>query len=203
MKKNMQILTAVAVLALTLAGVLGAATAGATSGPSAHAAKNKTGPRGFRGKTGPRGFTGFPGPAGPTGPAGSQGPAGANSSVGGFNPFNQLVPFNGTETVTIGQFTVSEIAGPSACTNIQLLDQSSFAGKVSVIGGLLKTAGPGDFVALAPATPFPVAQASNGTSGDVDSFSAVLLNGTSSVTGTVGGVTLGTGCLTTGTLTGS
>ncbi|MDQ6606823.1 MAG: collagen-like protein [Actinomycetota bacterium] len=201
MKKRLLILTAAA--ALALASVLGAATAGAKSGPTAHAAKNKTGPRGFRGKTGPRGFTGFTGPAGATGSVGSQGPAGANSSVGGFTAFNQLVPFNGTETVTIGQFTVSEVAGPSACTNIQVVDQSSFAAKVSVIGGLLKTAGPGDFVALAPASTFAVAQASNGSSGDVGTFSAVLLTGTSSVTGTVGGVTLGTGCLTTGTLTGS
>ncbi|HWF72336.1 MAG TPA: hypothetical protein VG186_03270 [Solirubrobacteraceae bacterium] len=192
--------------ALALAGVVDAAAALAKSGPAVHAASNKrgkTGPRGFRGKTGPRGFTGPAGHAGPTGPVGSQGPAGANSNVGGFTAFNQLVPFNGTGSVTIGQFTISEIAGPAACSNINVVDTSSFAAKVSVIGGLEKTTGPGEFVALASATPFPVAEASNGSIGDVDVFSAVLLNGSSSVTGTIGGVTLGTGCLTTGTLSGS
>jgi hypothetical protein len=201
MRKNSLLIVAASVLAL--ASVIGIAGAAAAKTVHATTAKTQRGPRGPRGKTGPRGRTGprgFTGSAGATGPTGAQGPKGPNGvDTGHFTNFNQLVPFTGTESVTIGQFTISEAAGVSACTDITVTDNSASAASVNVVGGQKSTAG--DFDPLPPAGQFVVAGASIGA-GDLDTFSAVLVNGGSSVTGTVGGVTAGTGCLTSGSFSG-
>lgn len=144
------------------------------------------------------GRTGSAGHAGATGPVG---PAGNNASSG-LTHFSKLVPFNGTESLTIGQFTISEVAGPSGCTTINLVNNSTFNAEVSIIEGTLKTPGPGQYEVLPMASSQAIANATAVT-GDVATFSAVLVNGTSSVTGTAGGLTLGSGCLVSGTVTGS
>ncbi len=189
------------------ASVFGVATAGAAPNPAAHAAKRgPTGKRGPRGKTGARGALGPVGPTGPTGAkgaTGAQGPAAA--ALHPFTGFNQLVPFNGTESVTVGAFTVSEVAGAAACTDIKVTNNSASAASLNVVAGQANTGGPGDFVPLAAAASLAIAKASNALLGDLDTFAAVLTVGSSpsTVAGTVGGVTLATGCLTSGALAGA
>ncbi len=203
MKKKTQILAAAALL--VSASVLGVATAGAKS--AAHAAKSsKTGPRGFTGKTGPQGPAGPAGPAGPTGPTGPQGPAGVNTAGGNFHNLNQLVPFNGTASVTIGQFTVSETAGAAACTDLRLIDNSPFNAEYALIGGFEAsvTTPVGTFHPLASAGNVDIGNISASLLGDLNGFSAALVNGSSTITGTIGGQTrAGVGCLVTGTMSGS
>jgi hypothetical protein len=204
MKKIILILAAAALL--VTGSVLGIATAGAKS--AAHAAsskRGKTGPRGFKGKTGPRGFTGPAGAAGPTGATGAAGPAGVNTAAGNFHNLNQLVAFNGTTSVTIGQFTVSETAGATACGDLRLIDNSAFNAEYSLIGGFESTVvGAGTFHPLGSAGNVDIGNISASTIGDLNSFSAALINGASTITGTIGGQTrTGVGCLLTGTMTGS
>jgi hypothetical protein len=182
--------------------LLGAAAAGATPTPAAHAAK--TGKRGPRGRTGARGPRGFTGPTGPTGAKGATGPAGpAGAALHPFSSFSALVPFGGTESVTVGQFTVSEVAGGAACADIKVTNNSASAASVNVVAGQATTAG--DFLPLASAAPFDIAHASNAAVGDLDTFAAVVTTSSSpsTVTGTVGGVTASGGCLTTGALAGA
>ncbi|MDQ6606824.1 MAG: hypothetical protein M3Z06_09810 [Actinomycetota bacterium] len=184
--------------------MLGVTAAGATTTPTAHAAK--TGKRGPRGKTGARGPRGFTGPTGSTGAKGATGLAGpAAAALHPFSSFSQLVPFGGTESVTVGQFTVSEVAGASACTDIKVTNNSASAASVNIVAGQAATAGPGDFVNLASATPLVIAKASIGSVGDLDTFAAVGTSGSSpsTVTGTIGGVTASGGCLTSGALAGA
>ncbi len=199
-----------AAAALLVAGsAFGITTAGAKSSAKsavkAHAAAGKRGPRGFKGPRGPRGFTGPQGPrgfTGATGATGPQGPAGTSGSGGSLSNFSRLVPFNGTLSVTIGSFTVEEVAGNNFCNDILVIDNSPFNAEVSVIGGGAQTSGPGDFVPLASAGQADVSLGGFGA-GDLDTFSAVTVNGGSNVTGTVGAITLGNGCLTTGSVSGS
>ncbi|HEY1523356.1 MAG TPA: hypothetical protein VGF70_10130 [Solirubrobacteraceae bacterium] len=79
----------------------------------------KRGPRGFTGPRGPRGPRGPQGPAGSRGPqgsAGSSGPAGPAGATGpagpagpGLNNFDAYLTTAGqTQSVTVGQFTVSD-----------------------------------------------------------------------------------------------
>ncbi|HWF72337.1 MAG TPA: hypothetical protein VG186_03275 [Solirubrobacteraceae bacterium] len=191
---------------LVAASVLGVDTAGAASTPTAHAAKRgPTGKRGARGKTGARGPVGLAGATGPTGSKGATGPQGpAAAALHPFATFNEMVPFNATESVTVGQFTVSEVATSSACADIKVTNNSASAAAVNVAAGQAATA-TGDFVSLAAATSLAIAKASNAALGDLDTFAAILTTGTSpsTVTGTVGGVTVATGCLTTGAIAGA
>ncbi len=204
MKKYTLILAAAALLVPV--GAVGVAAAGAKS--AAHAAsstRGKTGPRGFKGKTGPRGFTGPAGPAGATGATGSAGPAGVNTGAGNFHNLNQLVPFNGTATVTVGQFTVSETATATTCGDLRLIDNSPFSAEYALIGGFESTVvGAATFHPLTAAGNVDIGNISAGTLGDLNSFSAALINGASTITGTIGGQTrTGAGCLITGTMSGS
>lgn len=203
MRKISILLAAVSLLAM--ASLIAVVTAAGAKTVHATVAKSQRGPRGKtgpRGSTGPRGRTGRAGAAGPTGAVGPMGPPGANATD--FDSFNQLVPFNGTESVTIGQFTVSETAGPSACGDAKLTDNSAFGAQVNLLGGFEATVpGPG-FHPLAPASQFDIGNLAAGTLGDLNTFTATLVNGASTITGTVGGRTLGgTGCLTTGTFSGA
>ncbi|HWF72335.1 MAG TPA: hypothetical protein VG186_03265 [Solirubrobacteraceae bacterium] len=195
---------------LAIASVLGVASAGAKSGAAAHAAstgkRGKTGPRGFKGKTGPRGFTGAAGAAGATGATGPQGPAGVNTAAGNFHNLNQLVAFNGSTSVTIGSFTVSETASTTACGDLTLTDNSAFAAEYALIGGYEAsvTTPVGTFHPLASTGNADIGNISFGALGDLNAFSAALVNGSSTITGTIGGQTrTGVGCLITGTMTGS
>jgi hypothetical protein len=199
--RKISILLAAASLLVLASVIAGATVAGATI---AHAAKAQRGPRGPKGKKGPRGHAGAVGQTGPAGHAGATGPVGpaGNDASSGLNHFSKLVPFNGTESLTIGQFTISEVAGPSACTTVNLVNNSTFNAEISIIEGTLATPGPGQYEVLPMASSTPIANAT-ATVGDVATFSAVLVNGSSSVTGTAGGLTLGNGCLVSGTVTGS
>lgn len=178
------------------AGAISVAAASAKSSPRAKAASvGPRGPRGFRGPRGPKGFTGAKGPQGFTGPQGLPGP-------NAFTGFAKLVPFNGTETVTIGQFTVSEVAGPAACTAITVTNNGTVAAAVNIVSGQDATPGPGDFIAVPAGTKHDVA-AAQAAGGDLDTFATILSGGSSLLSGTVGGVTTASGCLTTGELSGA
>jgi hypothetical protein len=205
MRKISILLAAISLLAV--ASLIEVVTTAGAKTVNATVAKAQRGPRGPRGTTGDRGSTGSrgrTGPAGAAGPAGAvgpMGPPGANASD--FDSFNKLVPFNGTESVTIGQFTVSETAGPSGCGEGELTDNSAFSAQVNLLGGFESTvAGPG-FHPLAPASQFDIGNLSFTTIGDLNTFTATLANGGSTITGTVGGRTVTGGCLTTGTFNGA
>jgi hypothetical protein len=92
----------------------------------------KRGPRGFTGPRGPRGPQGPAGSRGPQGSAGSSGPAGPAGPTGpagpGLNNFDAYLTTPGqTESVTIGQFTVSDadqLAG-NGCIGIAVKNNNS------------------------------------------------------------------------------
>jgi Collagen triple helix repeat (20 copies) len=205
MRKISILLAAVSLLAA--ASLIEVVTAAGAKTVHATVAKSQRGPRGPRGKTGPRGSTGArgrtgrAGPAGPAGGVGPMGPAGKNATD--FDSFNQLVPFNGTESVTIGQFTVSETAGPSGCGDAELTDNSAFSAQVNLLGGFESTVAGTGFHPLAPASQFDIGNLSFQILGDLNTFTATLANGASTISGTVGGRTLVNGCLTTGTFSGA
>jgi hypothetical protein len=201
MRKFLLLLAAAGLLVGT--SVLGVATAGANSSPAAHAAKaGKRGPRGKTGARGPRGFTGPSGPTGARGATGAQGPAAL--PLHPFSSFSELLPFGATESVTVGQFTVSEAATASACADILVKNNSTAAASVVIIAGQAATP-TGDFEPLAAGGTHDLAHASNAALGDLDTFAAVVTTGAnpSTVTGTVGGVTVTGGCLTSGALAGA
>ena len=89
----------------------------------------KRGPRGFtgpRGPQGPAGPAGARGPAGPAGPTGATGPAGP--AGGGLNNYDMLLSTPGqVHSVTIGQFTISDAdnVGGGGCNGVTLTDNSA------------------------------------------------------------------------------
>jgi hypothetical protein len=205
--KKLVLLFAAASL-LVVGSAFGITAAGAKTKPAAHAAsKGARGPRGPKGARGPRGFkgstgaTGQAGPAGPRGQTGPQGPSGSAGTSGGggfgaISTFNALVPFNGTESVTVGMFTLRENAGAAACTAPALTDNSAFAGKLAMgAGGMFSTP-------LPSATPTGVVTAAE-TANNL--FAAVLINGGSEVSGNISDFTLpsANSCVTTGYIQGA
>jgi hypothetical protein len=201
-----------AIIATTgLLGVAGIGTALTTSVASAHTVKAKA----AHANRGPKGAKGDRGPAGPQGPQGQQGPAGQNGATGPqglpgpvgpsgsgspITAYSGLVPFNGSKTVTIGSFTVSETATASNCNDIFVINNSAFNALIDVTAGFERTPA-STYVALGSTTQHDVANISAG--GDLGVFSAVLSNGSSQVSGTVGGIATASGCLLSGYVTGS
>ncbi len=204
--KRFSLLLAAASL-VVVGSTFGIGSAGAKTSAKAHAAKTKQGPRG---KRGPRGFPGPQGPrgsTGATGATGAQGPQGIPGTPGGggggggaLNNFDKLVPANGTFTVTVGQFTVSEVANASGCNDINLINNSAFFAVAAETGGAASTSGNFTNVAIGGGS-LDIAFAS---SDDFDQFSAGLINGGSFVNGSVGGITTAGGsCLVSGFVTGA
>lgn len=197
--KRMSLILAAASL-LIVGGSVAVAAAGAAQPRASAASKGPRGPRGPRGFPGPRGFTG---PQGDRGPTGARGPTG--TLPGNFHNFNHLVPFNGNTSVTVGQFTVSEVPSASACGDLFLTDNSPFSAEYALTGGFEAsvTLPAGTFHPFASGAKVDIGNISAGLLGDLNEFSATLINGSSSITGLVGGQTQATGCLVTGTITGN
>ena len=165
-----------------------------------HGTRGPAGPQGLAGPQGPAGPAGEAGATGPAGPAGPPGPVGPSGSGSPITSFAGLVPFNGSKTVTIGQFTVRETATAVNCGDIFVLNNSPFNAHIDVTAGFERTPA-STYVGLPSTTQHDIANISVG--GDLGVFSAILDNGTSEVSGTVGGVATATGCLLSGYVTGS
>ena len=143
----------------------------------------KRGPRGPRGAQGPQGPAG---PAGPAGPSGSTGPAGATGPAGpagaGLNNWDGVLKTPGqVQSVTIGSFTVSDAdqVDGDGCSNVTLTNNSS-SQTASYNAGALGSGATGTLIP--GSSPVPVGGA--GTFNNV--FQAVLMDGSSMVSGLVG-----------------
>jgi hypothetical protein len=184
---------------------------------TAHVAKSKTGPRGPRGFTGARGPAGPGGPAGPAGPAGGAGPAGPAGPAGAaggqgpagpqgpagaaaqnqFQNFTKLTSGSGSNSVTVGQFTIIDNVVGGTCGGVSIVNNSPFNAFLAYMPDSRNFNGAG-----------PISLPSTGTNvidlnNDLDTFTAALTNGTSSVTGTVADFSEpNSTCLDTGFLTG-
>jgi hypothetical protein len=175
-------------------------TAAVLAGGIADTASAKTGPRGPRGY---RGFTGKTGPAGPAGPVGPTGPAGANGVNGTSGTGTSVGNFGGLATVaapiqvTVGQFTVRELPATSGpvCSPPTITDNSAFTG-LAAIG-----AGAAFGTPLTPAV--PAALVGGNTANNL--FAAVLINGSSAVSGSISTAVVPSvnGCVTAGFISGS
>ena len=155
------------------------------------------GPRGFNGPRGPQGAAGSPGatghagPAGPTGPTGPAGPAGPAGP--GLNNWDGVLKTPGqVQSVTIGSFTVSDAdaVGGGGCTGITVAVPATDAGnwaEVDDYGRYISSPWTTqNGTSLNPGSTVP----SSGTSfaGNVGGivFQAVVLDGSSMVSGFVG-----------------
>lgn len=193
---------ALAVTALLIGGAV-VATASATTRATAASSRGPRGPRGPRGATGPRGPAGANGANGANGAPGApgpQGPPGAAAPTGGvqFQNFTKDLSGSASESVTIGQFTVAENAVAGLCTNIALVDNSSFNYYVSWLPDSDGNAGLNPALVLANTTENPV------LANTEDTFAAALSNGTSSVTAEIMNVSeTNNTCLTVGYVAGS
>jgi len=141
--------------------------------------------RGKRGRRGKRGKFGAPGPAGPAGA-----PAGAGSGLS-LN-FNAYLTASKAKELTIGNFTVTAAAKSSgACEPIKLRAGSATAASRYAIG-----AG-GEFAGIASNASVNLTNGKNS-----NMFTAVSDNGSSTMSGIVGAVTVGNVCLVSGYVTG-
>lgn len=141
--------------------------------------------RGARGKRGARGRPGAVGPAGPAGPAGA--PAGAGSGLN-LN-FNAYLTANKTKELAIGNFTITAASnGAGACEPIRL--RPATGSRVAVGAG-------SEFSSVS-------ANASKSLTNGKNSnmFTAVSNNGSSTMSGIVGAVTVGNVCVVSGYVTG-
>ena len=194
--------------------------AGATARPASRAAvqrgprgpRGRSGARGRRGRRGPAGVTGARGPVGPIGPAGPTGATGATGPVlppiccgvpepGSFGGFNADLLGSGNESQTVGYFTVVENAVQGTCTPIVVRDNSGYTSFTAFFGGAPSPPG----VSGSPiAGPLPAGSAITvGAAGELETFDAVLVNGQSQLSGTVGATSLPNNtCLTTGMVNG-
>jgi hypothetical protein len=187
---------------LATAGLLVAGMAVETSVASAAKCKCKKGargPRGFTGPAGPAGPAGPPGPVGPTGPAGGSttGTTTSSSGGGGFNSFNSTLTGNNSKVVQIGSFTVEEDASAGACTPVRLRGISAVNYAVSAWGQTDSSLSEGGWTGELANTSVNIvaANASNG-------FVAVLFDGSSTISGQVGDVSIAGQCTTAGNVAG-
>ncbi len=105
------------------------------------------------------------------------------------------MPSNQTEAVTVGSFTLRENAGSGAtCNAPTIANNSAFTGALSI--------GPGAGYGALPAGGTQVAVAGTNTANNL--FAAILVNGSSEVSGDVGTDAISglNGCITTGFITG-
>jgi hypothetical protein len=157
----------------------------------------KRGPRGSRGPRGFQGPRGANGAQGPQGVQGVQGPAAPTGGVG-FKNFTGDVAGSGSESVTVGSFTLTENAIAGTCTSVALTDNSSFNYYVSWLPDSNGDPGLDPTLDTANTTASPVAANSE------DTFAAALSNGSSSITATIMNVSeTSNTCLTVGYVAGS
>jgi hypothetical protein len=157
-----------------------------------------------RGPRGPRGFTGKTGPAGPAGPVGPTGPAGANGVNGTGGASTTVGNFGGLATlaapiqVTVGQFTVRELPATSGanCAPPTIQDNSPFAWAAAGGAG-------GAFSAFVGPSAIPIPAFAPNSANNL--FAAVLVNGSSAVSGSISTVAPPSvnGCVTAGFISGA
>jgi hypothetical protein len=206
---------ALSAVSLAAGGTMAVSAAAATKHVTGSAASGKrgktgkTGPRGPQGAPGANGTNGTNGAPGPQGAAGAQGAAGsagaqgapgsaANTGGVSFQNFTKSLAGSASESVTIGQFTVAENAVVGVCTNVVLTDNSSFSYYDSYMPDSNGDPGQNPTLELANATSAAV------FSNTMDSFSAALTNGTSSISGTVMNISESNNtCLTVGYVAGA
>jgi Collagen triple helix repeat (20 copies) len=215
---------AVAAISAVSLAAGGASVASAKTRQTHHAvskssvyARAASGRRGPRGKTGPRGPQGAPGANGANGANGAPGPQGAQGAQGaqgsqgsqgapgqaaGGVPvvdFTKSISGSGQEAITIGAFTLQENVVAGVCQGITLIDNTAFNYEVAELpdsDGTPPVPPTGELASTAFLVGLPAPE------DDLVTFTAGLLNGSSSMTGTVAGVTLTSTCLTTGFATG-
>jgi hypothetical protein len=157
-----------------------------------------------RGPRGPRGFTGKTGKTGPAGPVGPTGPAGANGVNGTGGASTTVGNFGGLATVaapiqvTVGQFTIRELPATSGanCATPTIQDNSPFAFFAAVGPG-------GTFTGPIAASAIPLPAFNPNTANNL--FAAVLINGSSAVSGSISTVAPPSvnGCVTAGFISGA
>jgi collagen type I alpha len=143
----------------------------------------------LHGKRGKRGPQGLPGPVGPAGPAGPAGAAGAGAGSGLSLNFNAYLTPNKAREIPIGNFIVTAASDALGnCVPITL--RAEAASHYSV----------GPAVAFGPLPGNSSVGLTNGSNSNM--FTAVSDNGSSTISGIVGSITVGGRCVVSGYVTG-